>query len=312
MILSFTNLKAELRKKIEDATGEKIISSDVKSVSQELLSSAEIIFSMGDITQEMLQKCKNLKWLFIMSAGVDELPFESLKESGIKVSNVSGIHVTQMAEQVTGEMIIFSRKLNRCMENQRNRKWFRSIGVNELLGKNLLIVGAGSIGQEIARKAKAFDMNVYGLKRHAQPLPNFDKVLNMSSFHEMLPIADYTVLVTPLTKETHMLIGKKELDLMKNDSIFINISRGDTVDEQALIKALQSGRLGGAALDVFHNEPLEAGSLLWDMPNVIITPHTSGHSPYYFDRCADLFIDSYKLYREGRPIPNLVDLDCQY
>lgn len=312
MILSFTDLRPDLCKKIADETGEKLISGDTKTVPEELLTNAEIIFSMGNFSLDMLKCCKNLKWLFVMSAGVDLLPFENLKKAGVTVSNVSGIHATQIAEQVLGEMIIYSRKLYRCIENQRSKKWFRDIGVGELTGKNLLIVGAGSIGQEIARKAKAFDMNICGLKRHAEPLANFDKVLDMESFHEVLPAADYTVLAAPLTKETYMLVGKNEFELMKCGSIFINISRGDTVDEKALLEALQTGRLGGAALDVFHSEPLPPESPFWEMQNVIVTPHTSGLSPYYFDRCVKLFLESYKLYREGRQIPNLVDLDRQY
>lgn len=313
MILSTVNLKRELCDKIEKSTGETLIEcGNSKNASAEMLSQAEIILTMGDFSKEMLNKSAKLKWLFVMSAGVDALPFEELSKANVLVSNVSGIHATQMAEQTLGEMIIFSRRLHICRKNQQLKKWDRNLGADELLGKTLLIIGAGNVGREIARKAKAFDMRVLGLKKHTEPLPNFDEVWNMGKFSDALAEADFTVLVTPLTPETYHLIGKREFEIMKHGSIFINISRGANVDEQALIETLQSGHLGGAAIDVFHNEPLEPESPLWDMENVLVTPHLSGLSPYYFTRSSEYFIKSYKLYREGKELPNLVSLTERY
>jgi phosphoglycerate dehydrogenase-like enzyme len=311
LILSFVKLEQKICRNIESTCGERLVFCNVQNPDPKLLSDAEIIFSMGDFDKETLNLCNKLKWLFIMSAGVDSLPFDELLKLGVIVSNVSGIHAIPMAEQAIGDMLLFSRGLLQCLNNQRLKKWERHIN-DELYGKNLLIIGAGRIGKEIARKARSFDMKITGLKKCKEPLPAFDYVFDMGSFHDVLPDADYTMLVTPLTRETYHLMGAAEFSLMKRGSIFINISRGDTVDEQALIKALQNNILGGAALDVFHNEPLDAASPLWNMPNVLITPHTAGLTPYYFERSASIFLDSYPLYRKGQTLPNLVDLVRQY
>jgi phosphoglycerate dehydrogenase-like enzyme len=311
LILSFVNLDPKICCNIENLCNEQLVFCDVHNYNPQLLEDAEIVFSMGDFNKETLSHCKKLKWLFILSAGVDTLPFNELLKLGVIVSNVSGIHAIPMAEQAIGAMLLFSRGLLQCLNNQRLKKWERHIN-GELHGKNLLIIGAGNIGKEIARKAKSFDMKITGLKKSKEPLPNFDYVFEMDKFHDVLPDADYVMLVTPLTRETYRLMGDAEFNLMKRGSIFINISRGDTVDEQALIKALQNNIIGGAALDVFHNEPLEVASPLWDMPNVLITPHTAGLTPHYFERCASIFIESYPLYRNGETLPNLVDLHRQY
>jgi phosphoglycerate dehydrogenase-like enzyme len=134
----------------------------------------------------------------------------------------------------------------------------------------------------------------------------------IDKLHEALQQADYSVLITPLTEATFHLIGTEEFRVMKSSSIFINVSRGDTVDETALIEALQNGSIAGAGLDVFHEEPLPQDSPLWDMENVLITPHNAGVSPHYTTRIIDLFLTSLACYRQGKPLPNRIDLERKY
>lgn len=310
MILFLQNIDENLVKLVGEKTGEEVKVYKKEKDTAAALASAEIIIA-GTLDRETLDVCQKLKWLFITSAGVDALPFKELEKRKILVSNVRGIHKSQIAEQVIGAMIAFSRRLNHFIRNQHKAKW-EKVFVDELINKTICIVGAGSIGQEIARKAKAFDMKVIGVKMHPQKLDNFDEVYGMESLHEILKMGDYVVLITPLTDETYNLFGREEFSLMKPGSVFINFSRGKTVDEEALIEALTNGPLYGAALDVFRTEPLPPDSPFWAMDNVIVTPHSGGQTPYYFQRAMETFIDEYELYKEGKPLVNKIDLNRQY
>jgi D-2-hydroxyacid dehydrogenase (NADP+) len=292
-------------------TGETIHAFYSPQEAVEVLPDAEIIITFGRLDRDILKTCRSLKWVFSMSAGVEKLPLAELREMGVTVTNARGIHGPQIAEQTMGMIITFNRCLNRCARNQLQKRW-EVLPVGELTGETLCIIGAGSIGKEIARKAKAFDMKVIGLKRHPETLEHFDLVWPVDKLHEALRQADYSVLITPLTDDTYHLIGAQEFRVMKRGSIFINVSRGDTVDETALIEALQNGSIAGAGLDVFHEEPLPPGSPLWDMENVMITPHNAGSSPHYITRIIDLFLANLSCYRQGKPLPNRIDLKRKY
>ncbi len=308
--LSFFN-KNELDM-VAKQTGETIHAFNKPEEAMELLPDADIIITIGRLDKEILKICRSLKWLFVLSAGVEKLPLAELMEMGVTVTNARGIHGPQIAEQTMGMIIAFSRCLNHCVRNQLNKKWERLMPLGELTGQTLCIIGAGSIGREIARKAKAFDMRVIGLKLHPETLAHFDEVWPAGRLHEALQQADYTVLITPLTGETYHLIGPAAFQAMKRSSIFINVSRGDTVDETALIEALQNGSIAGAGLDVFHREPLPPDNPLWDMENVLITPHNAGLGPHYVARIIDLFVTCLSCYRQGKPLPNQVDLKRNY
>ncbi|HBF37164.1 MAG TPA: D-2-hydroxyacid dehydrogenase [Firmicutes bacterium] len=297
---------------IEKKIGEKIHAYDHIQDAAAVLPEAEVIMLMGSIDPVTIKTCRRLKWLFSFSAGVEKLPFKELMEMGVRVTNTRGIHGPQIAEQTMGMMISFSRGLNRSYRNQLEQKWDQFMTVDELTGKTLCIIGAGSIGREIARKAKAFDLTVIGLKTHPEPMENFDQVWGIAKLHEALGLADYTVLITPLTDQTYHLMGRAEFEAMKKSGIFINVSRGDTVDETALIEALQKGLIAGAGLDVFHEEPLPPTHSLWKMNNVIITPHNSGISPKMLERASSIFMEGWTCYRQGRPLPNPVNLQRKY
>ena len=292
-------------------TGETIHAFYSPQEAMEVLPDAEIILTFGRLDRDLLKTCRSLKWVFSMSAGVEKLPLAELREMGVTVTNARGIGGSQIAEQTMGMIIAFNRCLNRCARNQLQKRW-EFLPVGELTGETLCIIGAGSIGKEMASKAKAFDMKVIGLKRHPETLEYFDAVWPIDKLHQALQQADYSVLITPLTDETYHLIGPEEFRVMKRSSIFINVSRGDTVDETALIEALQNGSIAGAGLDVFHEEPLPPDSPLWDMENVMITPHNAGVSPRYITRIIDLFLASLSCYRQGKPLPNRIDLQRQY
>lgn len=273
----------------------------------------EILINTGPPDESVIAQMPSLKWIFSYSAGVDAYPMELIKDKGIFLSNTSGVHKTNMAEQVLGGMIMFSRNLLQAMANKSNKIW-QSYPLDELTGRDLLIIGTGRIGSEIARKAKAFDMNVYGVRlREGQTNPGpFDAIYPVSRLDEVLPGKHYVCLVVPQTEQTRGLMGEAQFARMDSRAVFINVGRGETVREEALIRALSKKTIRGAMLDVFEQEPLPQDSPLWDLPNLIITPHNAGPTPHYAERAFRLFCTSFELYRKGDDLPNLVDPDRRY
>jgi phosphoglycerate dehydrogenase-like enzyme len=274
------------------------------------LPEAEIVVTIGGgnlavpLEEELLEAAGNLKWVFSVSAGVEKLPVKEMKERGILVTNTSGVHAVSIAEYVMGGLLAMSHHLHKYLPLMKEKKWGELISGEDLEGKTMLIIGAGHIGSEIGRKAKAFDMKVLGLKRTPCSLENFDGVYAIEQRKELLPLADYVVMAAPLTKETYHLMGKEEFSLMKKEGIFVNIARGDTVEEEALVAALQEKRIKGALLDVFHREPLPEDSPLWEMENVLLTPHSSGISKNVTRKVIGMFRENYERYKKGERLIN--------
>jgi phosphoglycerate dehydrogenase-like enzyme len=240
----------------------------------------------------------NLEWVQTVSAGVDHLPHDRLREQGVTLTNASGIHAQPIAEQVLGYMLTFERNLHVAQRQQRRRVW-EGIRGGELHGKRLCVVGLGAIGSRIAQVGDAIGMSVVGTKRDPSDGPAVADVHPPDELHELLTDADYLVLACPLTDETEGLIGTAELELLDSEAVLINIARGEVVDEAALTSALRSHRIGGAALDVFETEPLPEESPLWTLSNTIITPHMAGSNPHSARRLADIVADNYRAFADG-------------
>jgi phosphoglycerate dehydrogenase-like enzyme len=311
-LVSQTPTNGQLIEIFEEKSGERILQFDGSDELRRRLPEADIAITFGHLDTGVLSSCPSLKWIFNLSAGMNGFPFTELLARDIILTNVRGIHGPQIAEHVLGVMISFSRRLMECERNRAARKWDQGLALDELTGKTILVIGAGSIGKELARKAKAFDMTVLGIRRKTGAVPGFDEVADRAMFGSFLARADFVVLVTPLTEDTYHLVGSAEFALMKKTSIFINVSRGDTVDEEALLTALDSGRIAGAGLDVFHEEPLPSSSPFWDLKNVLLTPHVAGVSPHYLERSAAIFAESLSRFRAGMSLPNRVDLKLGY
>ncbi|NLW23902.1 MAG: D-2-hydroxyacid dehydrogenase [Clostridia bacterium] len=278
------------------------------------LKEAEILITYGeDLTAEIVKECKSLKWMMVVSAGLDKLPFEQLMAQNILVTNAKGIHKIPMAEHTLALMLQDSRRLVPMLDNQRKSLWDRTLRVAELAGKTLVIVGVGAIGEEIARKAKAFDMQVIGVNRSGKSVPYVDRIFKNDDLLKAFELADYVVVVTPLTPETKDLFGEKEIKAMPENCYFINIARGHVVQDEALLKALKEGWIRGAALDAFREEPLPADSPLWQAPNLIITPHLAGRSPFYMKRAMEIFKHNLEVYYTGEgEMLNVVNLERGY
>ncbi len=283
---------------------------------EERIGDFDVLFAIR-ITPQILKKARNLRWIQSPFVGVDSLMIEEIKKSDIIVTSAKGIHSIQASDHVFALILFFSRKLNEIVEEKRKKIWkkrhpFPFDPLDELNGKTLGIVGLGSIGREVARKGKCFGMKVLGVKRTPGEVDNVDRVYGIEGLDEVLKKSDFLVLCVPYTKETEKLIGERELRLMKSSAYLINIARGGVVDEEALIRALKEGWIRGAGLDVFSEEPLPPSSPLWEMENVIITPHVAGSTPYYWDRAVSIFVNNLRRFMRGEKLINVVDKEKGY
>jgi len=277
------------------------------------------IFVGYSLRAEQLKNAKKLKWIHSTAAGVMQLMYPELRDSGITVTNPSGIFSVPMAEHTMGLMLALARNFPDAVRGQdrgnwaQQEIWDKPQHLTELNGKILLIVGYGSIGREVARRAKAFDMRVWGVTRSGEgERAHVEKIFPAAQLHEALPDADYLLICAPETKETKHLIGEAEIGKMKRGARLINVGRGSLLDEAALIRALESGALGGAALDVTQTEPLPAESPLWKAPNLFITPHFSGVSDRLWDRHAAILLELLERWFGGDDLFNQVDFNRGY
>ena len=260
-----------------------------------------------------LSFAKKLKWVHSFSAGMDRALTSTLVQSNVIVSNSSGIHATPIAEHILAFLLTFTRKLQESFRNQQQKVWERVDTLTELRGKTVLIVGLGHIGREAARLASCFRARVVAVDTPGKEKPEFVEQLGTTEgLAAFLKQADFVVLALPYTRDTHHFMNKERLEAMKQQAVLLNIGRGGVVDEQALIRVLQEKKIGGAALDVTEKEPLSKESPLWDMPNVVITPHHSGISERYMERAIELFCRNLKAYLKGEKLPNLVDKQRGY
>jgi phosphoglycerate dehydrogenase-like enzyme len=262
--------------------------------------------------QRVVRETAGLRWIHSIGAGVDHVLFPFLTESDIVLTNASGVYDVPVAETVLAYMLLVVKRLLESLGQQRAHRWHK-LDPRELWGLTIGILGLGSIGAEVARLARAFGMRVVATRRHPeQGAEATDLVLPLDRLHDLLAQSDFVVVAAPLTRETHHLIDAQALAQMKPDAWLINIARGAVVDEVALVRALQEGSIGGACLDVFEEEPLPENSPLWDLPNVIITPHSSGNSPHREERAAELFLENLRRYMAGEPLLNVVDKRAGY
>lgn len=276
------------------------------------LPEADIFYLQKLIAQGILKKMapliaapKRLKWIHWGFTGLDHLrPLESLWK-GLLITNSKGVPAEAVADYVIMVIQLLHRESLKVMKNQMNRVWERW-SFNSPRGKTVGIIGLGSIGKEVARRAKFFQMKVIGLVRRPISLDNVDSIFLQRELKEFLGESDIVVLCVPLTPETEGLIGEETLRWMKPRSYLINVARGKILDEEALVKAIKSGHLAGAALDVFAQEPLSHESELWSLDNVIITPHVSGDSLDYPERVLDLFCENLERFLEDKDLINVI------
>jgi D-2-hydroxyacid dehydrogenase (NADP+) len=279
------------------------------------LNEADVLFT-HQIPPAAVAAANRLKWVQTLGAGVEWLLSpEVRRREDLVVTNASGIHAQPCAEHAFGFVLMFARQLHRAVRQQGTRDWNSGSlrpSVSTLSGATLGIVGLGTIGRRIAELASAFGMRVIALRRTPSRASGVDRVYGAGQLTAFLKQAEYVVNTLPLTDQTHGFFGAQEFAAMRSDAVFINIGRGATVQTDALLEALQSARIAGAALDVTDPEPLPADHALWALDNVILTPHYSGFHPGYIQRASAIFLENLARYLAGERLTNVVDKRVGY
>jgi phosphoglycerate dehydrogenase-like enzyme len=284
---------------------------------RQLIPEADVIFS-SEIDRQQFALASRLKWIHSPAAGVGGMLFPEMVASPVVITNSRGVSAATMAEHTLAVTLALFRHLPLAAARQREHVWAQdeisTRGNRMIAGAQVLVVGLGAIGAAIATRMAALGARVRGIRRRAggPAVEGVSAVATTDQLSSMLSEADVVVVSAPHTSETQKMIGRAELAAMKPGAVLVNVSRGRLVDEAALASALEEGRLAGAALDVFEHEPLAEDSRLWDLPNVLITPHTSGFRPDHWDVMTDLFAENLRRYDAGQQLLNVVDKRAGY
>ncbi|MBS0244905.1 MAG: D-2-hydroxyacid dehydrogenase, partial [Proteobacteria bacterium] len=272
--------------------------------------------SKGNPTPELrnfgkcLRKSPNLRWLQIHPAGAELPIYKELRSRGVKVTTASGATAVTVAHSTLGALIAINRRFPLLADAQRRHAWEPRLGPNsprDLKGQTATVVGLGPIGQNLAPLLKILGMRVIGVRRSAEPVTPCDRTISYAELPSVLHETDVLILCCPASDTTRGIANRAAFAAMPKGSLFINVARGEVAVQADVIAALQSGHLAGAYLDVFEREPLDPASPLWDLPNVIITPHTASHSLGQNEAIFDIFLDNLSRWRDARDLRNDVD-----
>jgi phosphoglycerate dehydrogenase-like enzyme len=259
--------------------------------------------------------CPHLLWVHSRSVGLERTLFPELKESPVPLTNGVGVFSASLGEFALGAILYFAKDFRRMIRNQMRGVW-EAFDVLPVSGQTVGIIGYGDIGRAVAARVTAMGMTVLALKRHP-PSPGgaaslVERTYKPEQRLEMLPRCDYVVVAAPLTSETRGMIGEAEFAAMKSSAVVINVGRGPVINEEAMVGALSSGRIKGAALDVFDREPLPAGHPFYKLENVLLSPHCADHTPDWLDYAMKFFIEQYRRFEGGNPLLNIVDKKLGY
>ena len=279
----------------------------------EMLRRAEVVFDFpSGHLRDLAAVAPRLRWLQATSAGIGLFVQRlGLDRTDITFTTASGVHARPLADFCLMAMLMFAKNFVWMERDKRAKRWERYCG-EELTGKTLAIVGLGHVGQEVARHGKRMDMRVTGMRRSDERVADVNMLFDRAGLHAMLREADFLVLAAPHTPETEGIIGKAELAQLRPTAVVINVGRGALLDEDALIRALQEERLAGAALDVLREEPPPHDSPLWDMPNVILSPHSASTVTQENARITEIFCENLRRYLGGQPLRNVLDTKKLY
>ena len=279
---------------------------------------ATVIFNWslnGELLREVFRMCPGVQWVHTRSAGLDNVLFPELIASPVPVTNGTGVFSASLGEFALAAILFFAKGLRRMVRNQEAGVW-EQFDVEEIAGKTVGIVGYGDIGRAVATRVRAMGMRVLAVRRSGPSVYNVDplvsRIYGPGDLLEMLPLCDYVVAAAPLTLETRGMIGRAAFAAMRPEAVILNVGRGPVIDEAAMVEALGSGGIRGAALDVFDDEPLADGHPLWRMKNVLLSPHCADHTPDWLERAMQFFIDEYFRFLRGEPLMNVVEKQKGY
>jgi phosphoglycerate dehydrogenase-like enzyme len=270
---------------------------------------ADVLLTWGTLAPvDFCRAAPRLRWIHAFTTGVDGLLGSEIRTMGFTITTTKGIHGSIMADHVLALIFAFVRALPALFRQQEARVFVKRMEAGETAGKTVGIVGLGRIGQEIGRRTAALGMRVVGLRHRSElSAPWLERLYGEEERDAFLGAVDFLVLTVPLTPETQHLIGARELSRMRPSAYLINVARGGVVDTEALVAALRQGVIAGAGLDVFEEEPLPPESPLWELPNVIVTPHMAAVSSQYMDRAIEVFVENLRRYTRGEPLLYTVD-----
>lgn len=268
-----------------------------------------------ELFRTLFGMCSHLRWIHSRSVGLERTLFPELGESSVPLTNGSGVFSPSLGEFVLGAILYFAKDFRRMIRNQAAGIW-EPFDVLPVAGQTVGIIGYGDIGRATAKRVRPLGMHVLALKRHALQAASADPLLEKSygpeQRKEMIARCDYIVVATPLTSETRGMIGEPEFAAMKPTAVVINVGRGPVIEEKALIDVLSSGRIKGAALDVFDEEPLPKGHPFYRLENVLLSPHCADHTPDWLDNAMKFFVEQFEQYKKGEPLLNVVDKKLGY
>lgn len=285
---------------------------------REAAAEADVLFNWSGspaLFREVFRRCPRLRWVHSRAAGLDKSLFPELIESSVVLTNGSGVFSASLGEFALGAILYFAKDFRRMIRNQMAGVW-EAFDVLPVEGCTVGIVGYGDIGRAVAVRVHALGMKVLAVKRHVAPQGNadslVDEIFGPTRLSEMLARCDYVVVTAPLTAETNGMIGEAEFAAMKPTAVVINVGRGPVIHEKALVKALAEGRIKGAALDVFDEEPLPEGHPFYRMENVLLSPHCADHTPEWLNDAMRFFLAQYQRFRAGERLLNVVDKKLGY
>lgn len=298
----------------DDFPDQRFIFAQDREEVREHIGDADVLVTYGsEVDEELIGKALKLKWIMILAAGVERLPFELLDKKGIIVTNAKGVHRVQMAEYAISMLLQVYRQEKILFENEKRRVWDNSIKIKEITEKTIVIAGTGAIGQEVARLAKAFRMKTIGISRSGKEVEYFDENHTDEGLEKVLPEADFLVSVLPSTAETKGFFTYGHFEKMPAHGVFLNMGRGDAVSNDDILRAVQNKEIAHAVLDVAEDEPLSEDHPFWAEENITITPHISGLSPDYMKRAMRIFSGNLIKHLHGDDeLNNRIDLTRGY
>ena len=312
-ILINTEITSAHRQQIE-AVSEQLHIIEAQNSAEALRNIGDTDVVFGGFNSTLFENAKQLKWVQVLSAGVDGLLFPEFVQSDVVLTSAKGFVGPHLADQAWALILGLLRGIGRSV---RERTWDNRMSIRlatwELSERTLGIVGLGGTGIDVARRAQGFDMRTIAVDPETVDAPSFvHEVWQMNRFHELLAQSDVVAICAPLTPETHGMFNDAAFQAMQSHALLVNVTRGKIIDGSALLRALNNGSIGGAGLDVTPEEPLPTDSPLWDMPNVIITPHVAGGSPIRLDRTVGLFCDNLERTLVGKPLLSIIDKEKGY
>jgi phosphoglycerate dehydrogenase-like enzyme len=298
--------------------GVKIVAGNSAEAFEQAALDATVLFNWSGslpLFRKVFGMCPNLRWVHSLSAGLDKALFPELLQSPVPLTNGSGVFSASLGEFALAAILYFAKDFRRMIRNQQAGVW-EPFDVMPVSGHTAGIIGYGDIGRAIAARVRPLGMTVLAVKRHVSPSlaadPLVERVYGPERRFEMLSRCDYVVVAAPLTAETRGMIGEPEFAAMKSTAVVINVGRGPVIEEKALVRALSNGRIKGAALDVFDQEPLPQGHPFYQLENVLLSPHCADHTPDWLDNAMRFFVAEFERFRKGEPLLNVVDKKLGY